>query len=913
MLTRSVEFTIDEKTGGVLPSVPQFGGVRGEHNATKLSIVTKAVLLADADVVRLSFLLGDGSVVSSDILGNVTVDGHYVGVTYALPRLLTQSAGQLCARLVLSTIDDDGEETETFRSDEMVLWFEDGEIENGTPFWTGVSEMLARTVAAKEAAVTAAHQAQASVDESETNGKRTYEIYQHTLEVYDAAEAAKETAVTSAQTAVDAAKEAEAQNYGAAENYRRAQAAAENAVAFADKAATAFKNSVHYRGAMSGLVAAQLADKRQSDVFYCTDNDKRGFYIYNGTGWEPLKGSAPVKENDSVASCIGTVFPPSQKPAEAAVDGCDIDVMSATADDIHAYIDEAVSGNAAVTKEILGKDASGNYDMVRYTFANREHCAWQRENYPQMYAWKNGDAVLYTESVSPRIGERAYDTPYVQPSGIHTETVTVPAKAAIVKGVRYSQSGGGFVAEATAASLIIPVEETVGADSDNPATIALTNMVGHTTRTAIYYGAENTAFPTSSSMTPVSSDGRTAFHVTHVPVGKWFFVIFINYTGADGEYDGAAVTVNGVTIAAEVCEDSTSAAHATTTTVTTGTESGVPITAVSATNRSRTMNGVEYVRYEDGDASPTVIYTDADDERNSESSITQDGILYHRYPLGDLGANRKKLIPIFLYANEHGVELAGLDESSARYQKYETKMCALVAARLLRDMASGKQAGNPLYNYIRENGMLIVIPVANPFGYNMNVTGITNSQSNGYLNANNVNINRNYDCPGWDVMNPSGSAVEFGAYAGSENETQYIMNTMVECGAAVVMSLHGLGAWEGCCAHQGQKPDGSDYDQEKLSKVVDFLKANYGYTLIYYDRNSDDNTPVMPPPNTPDKASKSPSFITQCGAHGGIVEFSPDDVKTSGWKQEMKATVIENAYAQTLNLMAMWLSDYLEA
>ena len=52
--------------------------------------------------------------------------------------------------------------------------------------------------------------------------------------------------------------------------------------------------------------------------------------------------------------------------------------------------------------------------------------------------------------------------------------------------------------------------------------------------------------------------------------------------------------------------------------------------------------------------------------------------------------------------------------------------------------------------------------------------------------------------------------------------------------------------------------------------------------------------------------------MVKSGAYGGIVEFSSNDVNTSGWAQEMKSNVIENAYAQVLNLLAMWLSDYLE-
>lgn len=448
-----------------------------------------------------------------------------------------------------------------------------------------------------------------------------------------------------------------------------------------------------------------------------------------------------VDEDSIVHNSIGKTFPPSQKPAETAFDGYDVDVPNATADTIYAYIDNSVNGKKTVTKEILGKDASGKYDIARYIYANREHYAWQRSKCPKMYAWKNGSNVIYSTSISPRIGDTMYSTPYI-----------------------------------------------------------------------------GTAYST--------------------------------------------------------------------------------VTAVNATNRSRIANGLEFVRYESGDVEPAVIYTDADDERNSNTSITKDGITYNRYPMGDLGANKRKLIPIFIYANEHGI----IKDITSSYQ-YETKMCALVASRLLRDLGTDKQSNNPLYKYIRENCMMVVIPVANPYGYNYNVSNDDNGLG-GYYTANKVNINRNYDTPGWDYMIANGTGSAMGSYAGSENETQYIMNTMVESGAVVAMSLHGLGGMAGICAHQGQSPDGTDYNQEKLSKVVAFLKNNYGYTLQYYD-----DEPVA---NMPDVTAKSPSYITQCGAYGGIVELQPDDVKVSGYAHEMKDNVIENAYAQVLNLTAMWLSDYLE-
>ena len=613
----------------------------------------------------------------------------------------------------------------------------------------------------------------------------------------------------------------------------------------------------------------------------------------------------------TVYRTIGATYPPDQLPADPAFTGYDIDILNATADGVYTYIDNAVSGKDSVVKEIMGKDASETYNVARYIYANREHYAWQRENYPKMYAWKNDATVKYTESVSPRIGEMAYDVPYVKTS--ITQTETVPPKAVIIRGYRYSHSGAKFSAQASCAALVWPVGEMTydyAASVGSTHTLELTNATFHTSYDGFYIGETSTAFPGNpGGVTKDSTTKRTIKCMGTAFAGKRYGVIFLAWDNSS-TMENVTVTINGVkadVIVTTNTADASKAAYSTTTQVEVEGDGGTPISAVSATRRSRTIGGVEFVRYEDGDVDPTTIYTDKGDSRNSGTTITQDGIIYTRYPLGDLGANRQKLIPVFIYANEHGIVA---DPSSTK--NYETKMCALVAARFLRDLASDNQLENPLYKFIRENCAVIVIPVASPFGFNLNLTGGSgNNTDSGYVNVNRCNINRNYDCPGWDVMNPNGSITEFGAYPGSENETQYIMNTMAESSAAVAMSLHGLGGWEGYCAHQGQNPGGVDYNRNKLAKVNDFLYSNYGYRLRYYELTSSGEP--LPCQNTPDITSKSPSYITQCGAYGGIVEFQPDDVKVSGFVHEMKSSVIEHAYAQMLNLTAMWLSDYLEA
>ncbi len=208
MVKRQVRFTVvaqetehSEQVYCVSPSIPQYGGVKGEHNATEV-LVTLENMYQEGELVRLSFTAGDGTVVSSDLLEDVMVAENVLCIDYKLPQLLTVAAGQLCMRVVLSRLDENGDEEIVVRSPEMVLWFEESSVENGTPFWTGVSQMLHRTVAAKDAAVTAQ---EAVVD-----------VAAKAIVARDAAYSSAQTASqkagdakASAQVAKDAAKQAQ--------------------------------------------------------------------------------------------------------------------------------------------------------------------------------------------------------------------------------------------------------------------------------------------------------------------------------------------------------------------------------------------------------------------------------------------------------------------------------------------------------------------------------------------------------------------------------------------------------------------------------------------------------------------------------------------------------------------------------
>lgn len=634
------------------------------------------------------------------------------------------------------------------------------------------------------------------------------------------------------------------------------------------------------------------------------------------TGEKGNTGTVVIDEDVVVHDAVGTTFPPTQLSADSRFDDSDICVDlyvensevlptdGATSDDIHAYIDEVANMHPEyITKETLGKDASQNFDIVRYTFCNREYCAWVKENYPKMYAWKNDSVIMYTESVSPRIGEKAYDEPFILTKKITIVNVTKPRFTNLKDDCifrynkRYSMSSGAWkdtTALENVTSIIVPVPS-----GKTDVTVHFKGVTPNADYTAVYAGTSADVFAGSNCLTDEFSDVNYPADengVRTLPCTKSeesTYIVFNLLGTQESDFVDMIVTVDEPieyeTITEEVEED---------------VESGTPITDVSATNRSRTINNLEYIRYESGDIEPTIIYTDVDDERNSSTTITKGGITYHRYPLGDLLANKIKPIPIFVYANEHGT----CNQDAISTGRNETKLCALVASRMIRDLGLNKQSKNPLYKYIRENCMLIIIPVVNVYGFNHYMTDVTKHNYDSYNNFNVVNINRNYDTPGWDHPNMNWNK---GAYPGSENETQYVMNTMVESGAVVAMSLHGVGGMLGTCRHQGQNPGCVDYNQDKLAKVNDIIYKNYGLQLLYYDYDYDKGEPIRCA-NTPDVTSKSPSFITQCGAYGGIVEFQP--VKAGGvmGEQYLDSNVVECAYVQMLNLMAMWLSDYLD-
>lgn len=151
-----------------------------------------------------------------------------------------------------------------------------------------------------------------------------------------------------------------------------------------------------------------------------------------------------VKKSSNVQKSLGIseVFAPSpQLPADGS-ETADFngDWDSITAEQIYAKIDELLNLYPRfITKEVMGKDASGNHDWCRYVCSRRAYDSWQKPNYPPMYAWVNGSTVIYSVSVSPRIGDTLYTTKYVGTSKGTVSAVSNANQTRTVGGVAYTR------------------------------------------------------------------------------------------------------------------------------------------------------------------------------------------------------------------------------------------------------------------------------------------------------------------------------------------------------------------------------------------------------------------------------------------------------------------------------------------
>jgi hypothetical protein len=446
-------------------------------------------------------------------------------------------------------------------------------------------------------------------------------------------------------------------------------------------------------------------------------------------------GTSAVKENISASA----VFAPSpQLPADDSTEA-DFNAEDMTTQDIYDYFDALCEKYPNyITKETLGKDASNTLDVNRYVLCRHYYKAWQRVNYPKMYAWVNGSTIIYSKSVSPRIGDTLYSTAY-----IGTSKGTVSA----VSNANQTRTVGGVV-------------YTRDKTKDVEPTLVFTSIISNAKGSTVY-----------------------------------------------NQNQTSATTVSAIT--------------------------------------ATTMTGAN-------------------------------GISYTRYPMGDRDRTMERSTVVTIGANEHGFTP-------------DPREPAIVCARLAKDLCECRNADNLFLNQLKNGVMLIIVPVINPYGFNLGTAA-------GYYNKNGVNINRNYDCPGWGNLDDTGTGAQ-GAYGGSEIETQYFMNTISEPNSAVAVSVHALG-YSTNGGNALTHYQGNNFNSSKIADIAEVMAANYNLQFTDYGTT---------PPDT-NQGGKSPAYITWAGAVGGLIEMQAEGAST----ERNTAYILEADYTLLLQCIHMWLSDYME-
>lgn len=493
---------------------------------------------------------------------------------------------------------------------------------------------------------------------------------------------------------------------------------------------------------------------------------------------DALSGKVSGGAGAALAADVLTVpaYAPPQLPADGSTEA-DFDLrMEASIDDdktltaarAYAYMDALVARKPTyMIKQTMGKDESGEYDCNRYILANTYWKAWYKDGNPPMFAWKNGSTVIYSLSVSPRIGDVMYST-----GNVSTE-----------------------------------------------------------------YGA----------------------------------------------------------VSAVTCD--------------------------TIAESTRTVNGLVFSRYADGDVEPVIFYTKPR-QRDSNGTVlwceifradftstykgsydvhtdymistsSDNNTKYIRYPFADKKADKSSPIPVFMWANEHG-------------QGGDNRCPSVILMRMAKDLCENNHR-IPFLSWLKDNCILTIIPVANPWGYESYLY-----DRDGYCNANYVNLNRNYDTPGFanfdNTTQWEGEEGAFlpGDYVGSENETQYLMNTLHLSKAKVAFSMHGIPSPSATAAPYNLNTTikGCGFDAERARAIEETLWNDYNCQVSWSIDAEQDF----------EHCAKSCAYIQYHGVVGGLTEtidWEESLDETTGLAARYTAKVMEQGYTELLRCLQVWIEEAL--
>ena len=194
----------------------------------------------------------------------------------------------------------------------------------------------------------------------------------------------------------------------------------------------------------------EVADFYNTGIVYGAGKSAYQIAVDNGFVGTEAEWLESLKVHTKIEQFIGTVTAPiPQKPADGSVDS-DIDLSEAaatraenpvTVSDLFALIEPSVARYPNyIHKEDMGLDASGTLHIYRYNLNKSYYHAWYRQNYPRMYAWKNGSTIIYSVSVSPRVGDTMYSTQYIGTSAGTVSAASGENQSRTIGGVVYTRS-----------------------------------------------------------------------------------------------------------------------------------------------------------------------------------------------------------------------------------------------------------------------------------------------------------------------------------------------------------------------------------------------------------------------------------------------------------------------------------------
>ena len=325
--------------------------------------------------------------------------------------------------------------------------------------------------------------------------------------------------------------------------------------------------------------------------------------------------------------------------------------------------------------------------------------------------------------------------------------------------------------------------------------------------------------------------------------------------------------------------------------------SGATISSYNGlTNSFTASNGVSYTRDSGSDVAAKVVFTQTPMNTDGNASraiysksdsqlgtgtgidtthLNYNSTIYERCESLDYHTEHKGTI--VLWGNEHGPTSDCCEPSVILY-------------RMAKDITEGCR-NNPLLQYLWKYFKIVFIPAANPYGVNYKSR----------RNANDVNINRNYNTPGWYVI----SDTDKGSYPGDQPETQYIMNTVKFFEPSLAIDIHCLSYvaaysygdfYPGGRTHfEGVIPGGADGEyNNRVRETMGELSCSY---TSYGDGDYE-------------TGAQGPDWLHYESINGGLIEMTPGDGAASYNGKQHTAKIMFIDYTLLLNALRLWLSGF---